>query len=256
VRTLVISNRKGGSGKSSTSVNVAAEMAAAGQRVLLIDLDTQGHCALGLGIKLQRNAPTIHGLLAGHNTLRQAIVPSVWEGLHLAPADTLANHGASGTNELLLRDAIDAERLSADYDTVILDTPPSLDILLMNALCAADRVLVPFVPHFLSGEGVRQLARVLFRVASRGQNDRLKVLGFLPVMQDLRIGQHREITSGVSHQFGLARVLPGVRTDIRIAEAFAAGKPVRAHAPKSRAAQDYAVVASAIESQWADKPEP
>jgi chromosome partitioning protein len=126
----------------------------------------------------------------------------------------------------------------------------------MNALCAADRVLVPFVPHFLSGEGVRQLARVLFRVASRGQNDRLKVLGFLPVMQDLRIGQHREITSGVSHQFGLARVLPGVRTDIRIAEAFAAGKPVRAHAPKSRAAQDYAVVASAIESQWADKPEP
>jgi chromosome partitioning protein len=225
-------------------------MAAAGQRVLLIDLDTQGHCALGLGIKLQRGAPTIHGALAGNNTLRQAIVPSIWAGLHLAPADTLANHGASGSNEMLLRDAMDAEQLGADYDTVILDTPPSLDSLLMNALCAADRVLVPFVPHFLSGEGVRQLARVLFRVASRGQNDRLKVLGFLPVMQDLRIGQHRDITAGVSHQFGLARVLPGIRTDIRIAEAFAAGKPVRSHAPKSRAAFDYSVVVSSIESLW------
>jgi chromosome partitioning protein len=251
---LVISNRKGGSGKSSTSVNVAAEMAASGQRVLLIDLDTQGHCALGLGIKVQRNAPTIHGLLAGNNTLRQAIVQSAWDGLHIAPADTLANHGDSGSNEMLLRTAMEAEQLSADYDTVILDTPPSLDSLLMNALCAADRVLVPFVPHFLSGEGVRQLARVLFRVASRGQNDNLKVLGFLPVMQDLRIGQHREITSGVSHQFGAARVLPGIRTDIRIAEAFAVGKPVRVHAPKGRAAADYLVATSTIETLWGDEP--
>jgi chromosome partitioning protein len=250
VRTLVISNRKGGSGKSSTSVNVAAEMAANGQRVLLVDLDTQGHCALGLGIKVHRSAPTVHGLLTGNNSLRQAIVPSIWERLHIVPADTLANHGASGSNDLLLRDAMVAEQLEADYDIVILDTPPSLDGLLLNALCAADRVLVPFVPHFLSGEGVRQIARVLFRVASRGQNERLKVLGFLPVMQDLRIGQHKEVTSGVSHQFGAARLLAGIRTDIRIAEAFASGKPVRAHAPGSRGAVDYAKAASAVDSLW------
>jgi chromosome partitioning protein len=168
------------------------------------------------------------------------------------PADTLADHGASGSNDMLLQNAMRTEQLCDDYDTVILDTPPSLDSLLMNALCAADRVLVPFIPHFLSGEGVRQLARVLFRVASRGQNERLKVLGFLPVMQDLRIGQHRDIASGVCHQFGAARVLPGIRTDIRVAEAFAAGKPVREHAPKSRAAFDYSLVVSKIESLWCD----
>jgi chromosome partitioning protein len=249
-RTLVISNRKGGTGKSSTSVNLAAEMAADGQRVLLIDLDTQGHCALGLGVKVTRESPTLHGFLAQRNSLKQAVLETDWPRLHLIAADTLADHGVGANREMLLNEALIDEGLREAYDTIILDTPPSLDGLLLNALCAADRVLVPFVPHFLSGEGVRQLARVIFRVASRGQNDRLKVLGFLPIMIDLRIGQHRDVRSGVSHQFGAARILPGIRTDIRVAEAFAAGKPVREHAPKSRAAADYAAVAAAVESLW------
>jgi chromosome partitioning protein len=250
-RILVISNRKGGSGKSSTSVNVAAEMAAQGQRVLLIDLDTQGHCAVGLGVKPERQAPTVHGFLAGDHSLRQAMVATAWPNLHLIPADPLFEHGIAADRETMLRDALVGEGLHADFDTIVLDTPPSLDGLLLNALCAADRVLVPFVPHYLSGEGVRQLARVLFRVASRGLNDRLKVLGFLPVMVDMRIGQHREVNASLSHQFGAARLLPGVRTDIKVAEAFAAGKPVRAYAPSSRAAADYAAVVQAVETLWA-----
>lgn len=249
-RTLVISNRKGGSGKSSSSVNIAAELAAQGQRVLLIDLDTQGHCAVGLGLKPQRDAPTVHGFLAGRNPLREALLVSCWPGLHLIPADPLFEHGGVGANEMLLRDALVDEGFLNDYDTIVLDTPPSLDGLLINALCAADRVLVPFVPHFLSGEGVRQLARLLFRVASRGLNERLKVLGFLPVMVDLRIGQHREVNASLSHQFGAARLLPGIRTDIKVAEAFAVGKPVREHAPHSRATADYALAVQALEKIW------
>ncbi len=249
-RTLVISNRKGGSGKSATSVNVAAELAAKGQRVLLIDLDTQGHCALGLGVKVLRDSPTVHGFLAGKHLLRQAVLFTAWPHLHLVPADPLFEHGSVGESELLLQDALTSEGIHDDFDTIILDTPPSLDGLMLNALCAADRVLVPFVPHFLSGEGVRQLARVLFRLASRGQNERLKVLGFLPVMVDMRIGQHRDVSAGLSHQFGAARLLPGIRTDIRVAEAFAVGQPVRDHAPKSRAAADYAAATLAIERLW------
>jgi chromosome partitioning protein len=249
-RVLVVSNRKGGSGKSSTSVNVAAEMAARGQRVLLIDLDTQSHCAIGLGIKTQRDAPTVHGFMAGRHPLRAALLTSQWPGLHLMAADPLFEHGAVGEREFLLRDALQAEGLHDEYDTIVLDTPPSLDGLLLNALCAADRVLVPFLPHHLSGEGVRQLARVLFRVASRGLNERLKVLGFLPVMLDLRIGQHREVSAGLSHQFGSARLLPGIRTDIKVSEAFAAGKPVRAHAPHSRAASDYTAAVQQLETLW------
>jgi len=249
-RTLVLSNRKGGSGKSSSAVNVAAELAARGQRVLLIDLDTQSHCAIGLGLKLARDTPTVHGFLAGRYTLRQALQQSVWPGLHLIAADPLFDHGAAGESELKLNDALRAEGLLEDYDTIVIDTPPSLDMLLLNALCAADRVLIPFQPHYLSGEGVRQLARVLFRVSSRGLNERLRILGFLPVMLDLRIGQHRTVNASLAHQFGAARLLPGIRTDIKVAEAFAEGKPVREHAPQSRAAADYAAVVTALEALW------
>jgi len=249
-RTLVISNRKGGSGKSATSVNVAAELAALGQRVLLVDLDTQGHCALGLGIKPQRDTPTAHGFLAGRHGLRAAVLASSWPGLHLIAGDPLFEHGGVGGNEMMLRQALQDEGLLGDYDTIVIDTPPSLDGLLINALCAADRVLVPFVPHYLSGEGVRQLARVLFKVASRGLNERLKVLGFLPVMVDLRIGQHREVNASLAHQFGAARLLPGIRTDIKVAEAFAVGKPLREHAPASRAAADYAAATRRVDQLW------
>jgi chromosome partitioning protein len=249
-RTLVISNRKGGSGKSASSVNVAAELAARGQRVLLIDLDTQSHCAVGLGQKLARDTPTVHGFLAGRYTLRQALQKSVWPGLHLIPADPLFDHGSAGSGELKLNDALRSEGLVDDYDTIVIDTPPSLDSLLLNALCAADRVLIPFLPHHLSGEGVRQLARVLFRVSSQGLNERLRILGFLPVMLDLRIGQHRDVNASLAHQFGTNRLLPGIRTDIKVAEAFGHGKPVREHAPNSRAAADYAAVVNAMEVMW------
>ena len=90
---LAITNRKGGSGKTSTAVNLAAELASRGRRVLLIDLDTQGHCALGLGVKVARGAPTVHGFLAARNSLAEAIVPTVCPGLDLAPADTSFQHG-------------------------------------------------------------------------------------------------------------------------------------------------------------------
>ena len=97
---------------------------------------------------------------------------------------------------------------------------------------------------------MRQLARVLFRVSSRGLNDKLRILGFVPVMQDTRIGQHREVSAGLSHQFGAARLLPGIRNDIRVAKAFAHGKPVRDYAPKSRAAADYAELVLAMQKLW------
>ena len=115
---------------------------------------------------------------------------------------------------------------------------------------AADRVVVPFLPHFLAGEGVKQLARVLFRVASSGTNTQLRVLGFLPVMCDLRIGQHKQVTGGVAHQFGASRMLPTIRNDIRLAESFGAGQPIRYFSPKSRAAEDYKVATQAILDRW------
>ena len=250
-RVLAISNRKGGTGKTSTSVNLAAELAALGQRVLLIDLDTQGHCGLGLGVRPARQAATVHGFMAGRHGLREAIVPTAWPGLQLLPADPLFDHGSGLPSDQHLAQALQSEGLLADHDLILIDTPPSLDSLLLNALCAADRVLVPFVPHFLAGEGVRQLARVLFRVGSRGGNDRLRVLGFLPVMLDRRLGLHRQVVDSLGQQFGHQRLLPGIRSDIKVAEAFAAGQPVRAFAPAARGSADFAAAARAVLTQWA-----
>jgi chromosome partitioning protein len=249
-RVLVVTNRKGGTGKTTTAVNLAAELAARGERVLLVDLDTQGHCALGLGIQVNKGEPTVHSLFASGQALLPALRESPWENLHLLPADPLFEHGSGSRDDSLLRRALDEEGLHQRYDVILLDTPPSLDMLLLNALHAADRVLVPFLPHFLAGEGVRQLARVLFRVASSRSNQGLRVLGFLPVMCDLRIGQHRQVMSSVAHQFGASRMLAGVRNDIRIAESFAAGKPVRYYAAKSRGAEDYGAVAEGVLERW------
>jgi len=249
-RVLVVTNRKGGIGKTSSAVNIAAELAKQGQRVLLIDLDTQSHCALGLGVKIEHGSPSVHSFFLGKNTLRTALQNTCWPGLSLITADPLFDHGSGMPGDDLLCNALRSEGLHNDHDVIVLDTPPSLDALLINALCAADRVLVPFVPHFLAGEGVRQLARVLFRVVSRGMNEELKLLGFLPVMMDMRIGQHREVIERIANQFGPERLLPGIRNDIRVVEAFAMGKPVHAHAAKSRAAQDYADTALKILAWW------
>lgn len=247
---LVVTNRKGGSGKTSTAVNLAAELAQRGQRVLLIDLDTQSHCALGLGIKLSKDSSTVHGFFAGKHPLRPAIQTTQWENLHLIPADPLFEHGSGCSDEFFLRTALANEGILNDYDTLILDTPPSLDILLLNALYSADRVLVPFLPHFLAGEGVKQLARVLFRVGSNRANEGVRVLiAYVPVMIDTRIGQHKKVTGGIANQFGALRMLPGIRTDIRVAEAFGAGQPIRYYAPKSRAAQDYLNLTNALSLQ-------
>ncbi len=243
LRVIAVCNRKGGAGKTTTSVNLATELAHLGWRVLLLDLDSQGHCAVGLGHKVAPGAATLHAIFTDPQaTLTGAVVDTAIDNLALAPADQLFEHGSGTRDELLLARALQDPALVARFDLVIVDTPPSLDLLLLNALSAASWVLVPFVPHPLSYEGVRQLMRVLFRVMSR-QNPGLKLLGFLPMMAAEHIRQHRSITADVGRQFGAPRVLTGIRNDIKLAESFAAGLPVRQYAPGSRGAQDYAALA-------------
>jgi len=238
--TIVVSNRKGGAGKTTVSVNVAAELAAQGLRVLLIDLDSQGHCAVGVGIKVGKGMPTVHDIFRSSDArLAAAVQPTAFDNLALVPADPLFEHGEGLRDEGLLKRALAEAEIVANFDVVILDTPPSLDILLLNALTAANWVVVPFVPHPLSSEGVKQLMRILFKIIS-GSNQQLKLAGFLPMMGNDHIRIHRSVTGDVSHQFGASRLLPAIRSDIRAAEAFAAGKPIRYYAPKSRAAEDFA----------------
>lgn len=243
---LVITNRKGGAGKTTVSVNIAAEFAAKGRRVLLVDLDSQGHCAVGLGVKVDAGQMTVHDIFTSPSLqLKDVVCETTTPNLFLLPAKPTFQHHHSGSDEQLLARALSDESIAKQFDLVVIDTPPSLDNLLLNALSAAHWVLVPYVPHPLSFEGVRQLVRVLFKVISE-RNSKLKILGFLPVMTASHIRQHRQVTEQVTKQFGALRVLTGIRTDIKLAEAFSVGKPVRSYAPKSRGAEDFAELAEVL----------
>ncbi len=243
---IAVSNRKGGTGKTTVSVNIAAELAARGLKVLLVDLDSQGHCAVGLGVKVKAGDLTAHAIfLDPAATLATAIQATAFSNLAIAPADQLFEHGSGVRDTKRLARALAENAIAEKFDVVVLDTPPSLDMLLLNALVAANWVLVPYVPHHLSYEGLRQLMRVLFKVIT-GENRNLKILGFLPMMAARNIREHRVITSEISRQFGTLKVLPGIRSDIKLAEAFSAGKPVRHFSPKCRGADDFADLANSL----------
>jgi chromosome partitioning protein len=249
---LSVSNRKGGSGKSTTVVNLAAEWSARGLRVLVVDLDTQGHAGLGLGISAAKGAPTAHDVFRDPGfDLAQAAVASVWDGLACVPADPLFD--GDGRRDLdIVAQQLRRPAITGNYDVVILDTPPSLDFILMNALAAADGVLIPMLPHALSAEGVKQLSRLFYRIATTA-NPGLTLIGLLPVTINTRINHHRAVLADIHRQFGAERVLRGIRNDIALAESFAAGIPARIHAPRSRGSMDYFLLADELPRLWRRK---
>lgn len=243
-RRLVICNRKGGTGKTAVSVNLAGELAARGQKVLLVDLDPQSHCAAGVG--LHPVSPFVHDLFhqpdADFSTsIRRTAVNGLW----LSAADPAFDHSQASRAEFPLPQSLISSGADELFDTIVMDTPPSLDPLLLNALVTADSVIVPFVPHQLSMLGVRQLVKLLYDIKS-SRNPALSLTGFLPTLANPTIRHHRQVMSELAHHFGPGRLLPAIRNDIRIAEAFSQGRPVRLTAPNSRGAEDFRQLADAI----------
>jgi len=236
---IAVCNRKGGAGKTTTAVNVAACAAASGRNVLLVDLDTQGHATVGLGLRPEALSDTVHGIFTdpGYD-LRRALQSTRYGNLWLLPArcDYQAVPVLSRREDaLILRTALNA---LADFDLVIIDSPPALDVLLLNALAAASWVVIPVPLQPLALEGLNLLVRTYFQMATVYQHG-LNLAGIVPTMVDKRPRVSREMRRRLEMHVGVDKIMHGIRSDVRLAESFNAGEPVIYYAPTSRGADDY-----------------
>lgn len=245
-----VSNRKGGTGKSTTAVHLAASWAAAGKRVLLVDLDTQGHVALCLGVTVPEGAPSAHGIFRGdRRALVEAKLATRHPLLFVAPADRDARAPGDDPPPRILRDALTAGPVAALYDRIVIDTGPALDHWMIGALAASQGVLLPFLPHPLSLHGIQQFSKIFLHVRMMA-NPELKLFGLVACQFNAASLVHRQTLQAVIAQYGSVRLMGAIRNDIRLAEAAGQGRTVFESAPSSRGAQDYRAMALMLEERW------
>jgi len=245
-RIMAIANQKGGVGKTTTAVNLATAFAATGRRVLVIDLDPQGNASTGLGRPPGEGAASSYDVLLGESTLDEAAVATAVPRLGLVPASPdLAGAelelSQQPAREFRLSRAI-RERVG-DLDEVLIDCPPSLNLLTINALCAADRVLVPLQCEFYALEGLAQLMRTIERV-QQGLNPRLALHGVLLTMYDRRNNLCDLVAADVRGHFGDKVFDTVIPRNVRVSEAPSHGLPVLIYDHRCPGAQAYIQLAA------------
>lgn len=235
MKTIVISNRKGGSAKTTTAVNIASGLAKRGS-VLLLDFDTQGHACIGVGCEPSEDLG-VHSIFTGH-TLSETFIPTVHDNLTLSPA--LAFFDVYEYSDLrgVLKTRFKRENIADFFDYCVIDTPPTFDALLKNSLEVADAVVIPFVPHHLGVVAVGQMLRAVYQSSSVLGRE-IADISILPVMYNPHINEHKESLSKVKTSFGEEKLLSPIGVDIKLARQFEYGSPIVLDEKRSKGMKDY-----------------
>jgi chromosome partitioning protein len=253
-RILALANQKGGVGKTTTAINLGTALAAIGERVLIVDLDPQGNASTGLGIDRRSRNVSTYDVLIGEAPLRDAIVPTAVPRLHIA-ASTMdlsgleLELGATKDRAFRLRDAIAALNThaapDADYTYVLIDCPPSLNLLTVNAMAASDAILVPLQCEFFALEGLSQLLQTVEQVRST-LNPSLSIHGIVLTMFDSRNNLSNQVVADVRQFMGAKVYNTMIPRNVRISEAPSYGKPVLVYDLKCVGSEAYLKLATEV----------
>jgi chromosome partitioning protein len=247
MKIIAIANQKGGVGKTTTAVNLGCALTELGQRVLLVDLDPQANATSSLGLQ-GLNETSLYGPLLGEKSIAEKIVPTRCEGLFVVPSDLdLAGAEveiARMENHLTrLAETLQPLRNDNTFDLVLLDCPPSLGILMTNALAAADELLTPIQCEYFALEGLVKIVRVVQQVRDSGANDRLELGGIVMTMFDSRTNLSAQVVADVRAHFPERVYETVIPRTVRLSEAPSFGKPILEYDPRGAGAVAYRALA-------------
>lgn len=245
---ISFANQKGGVGKTTTAINIATSLATIKKRVLLIDIDSQGNAGTGLGFIRASHKQSVYGVLMGTATITENILTTAVPNMHLLPASAkLAGAELDmldlDNREYRLRDAI--KTIENNYDYILIDCPPALGMLTINALSASNYVIIPLQCEFFALEGVQQLLSTITAIQQKW-NPELDILGMILTMYDKKLGLTKAVEEDVRNTFGNKVFKTVIPRNVRISEAPSHGKPALFYDFKSPGAQAYLRVATEV----------